>query len=205
MLGSITHSFELMLSSFILGLALGGWWIRRRIDRIADPGALPCVVQVLMGLFAVLTLPVYASTFDLMAWSYDAAAEPDDGWILYNLFSQFLCLLVMLPATFLAGMTLPLITFQLMRSRLGEKSIGNVYAANTLGAIVGVIVARAFRAALPRPEGRARRWVAQSTSRWASLLLYRRGADRARRLRNAWSAAGVAGRAVRACLPARSR
>ena len=27
-LGSATHSFELMLSAFILGLALGAWWIR---------------------------------------------------------------------------------------------------------------------------------------------------------------------------------
>jgi predicted membrane-bound spermidine synthase len=31
-LGSATHSFELMLSSFILGLALGGLWIRKRVD-----------------------------------------------------------------------------------------------------------------------------------------------------------------------------
>ncbi|NIM10899.1 MAG: hypothetical protein GTO45_02830, partial [Candidatus Aminicenantes bacterium] len=32
-LGSSTHAFELMLSAFILGLALGGFFIRRRIDR----------------------------------------------------------------------------------------------------------------------------------------------------------------------------
>ena len=36
-LGASTHSFELMLSSFILGLAFGGYWVKRRIDRIADP------------------------------------------------------------------------------------------------------------------------------------------------------------------------
>ena len=29
-LGSATHSFELMLSAFILGLALGALWVRRR-------------------------------------------------------------------------------------------------------------------------------------------------------------------------------
>ncbi|HKW12366.1 MAG TPA: fused MFS/spermidine synthase, partial [Gemmatimonadaceae bacterium] len=32
-LGSATHSFELMLSAFILGLALGAFWIRGRADR----------------------------------------------------------------------------------------------------------------------------------------------------------------------------
>ena len=36
-LGSSTHSFELMLSAFILGLALGGLYVRRRIERIDDP------------------------------------------------------------------------------------------------------------------------------------------------------------------------
>src|SRR6266699_708955 len=36
-LGASTHSFELMLSAFILGLACGGYWVRRRIDSIADP------------------------------------------------------------------------------------------------------------------------------------------------------------------------
>ena len=32
LLGSATHSFELMLSAFILGMALGAWLIRRRSD-----------------------------------------------------------------------------------------------------------------------------------------------------------------------------
>src|SRR5690606_11330615 len=36
-LGSATHAFELMLSAFILGLALGAFWIRGRADRVKDP------------------------------------------------------------------------------------------------------------------------------------------------------------------------
>jgi spermidine synthase len=47
----------------------------------------------------------------------------------------------MLPATFCAGMTLPLITFVLIREGHGEASIGAVYAANTIGAIIGVFLA----------------------------------------------------------------
>src|SRR5262249_42940492 len=46
-----------------------------------------------------------------------------------------------LPATFCAGMTLPLITYRLLRSPTGEKSIGAVYAVNTLGALLGVGIA----------------------------------------------------------------
>ncbi|MGB9080303.1 MAG: hypothetical protein WCD00_03310, partial [Desulfuromonadaceae bacterium] len=48
---------------------------------------------------------------------------------------------IMLPATFCAGMTLPLITNILFRKGNGEKSVGAVYAANTIGAIIGIFSA----------------------------------------------------------------
>ncbi len=47
----------------------------------------------------------------------------------------------MLPTTFCAGMTLPLITFVLLKGGAGERSIGAVYATNTVGAILGVFLA----------------------------------------------------------------
>ena len=146
-LGASTHAFELMLGSFILGLALGGWWIRGRIDRAADVPRLLAVVQVVMGMLALATLPVYDHVFDFMAWMLAAVQRSEGGWVLFNVLSSVICLLVMLPATFMAGMTLPLITYALLGSRLGEKSIGHVYAANTLGGILGVIIAVHF--ALP--------------------------------------------------------
>ena len=48
-LGASTHSFELMLSTFILGLALGGLGVRRRVDASAEPVRLLGWVQVAMG------------------------------------------------------------------------------------------------------------------------------------------------------------
>ena len=48
-----------------------------------------------------------------------------------------MALAVMLPATILAGMTLPLITMMLVRGPFGERSVGWVYGVNTLGSIVG--------------------------------------------------------------------
>jgi hypothetical protein len=47
-------------------------------------------------------------------------------------------LLVMFPAAFFAGSTLPLFTISLLRKGQGERAIGRVYAANTFGAIIGV-------------------------------------------------------------------
>lgn len=140
-LGASTHAFELMLASFILGLALGGWWIRARIDAIVDPWRFLGRVQVLMGLAAVATLPLYNHTFDLMALLLRSLAPTESGYVLFNIASAGIAMAVMLPATFLAGMTLPLITLLLLRTRVGERSIGFVYAANTSGAIAGVLIA----------------------------------------------------------------
>jgi spermidine synthase len=65
-------------------------------------------------------------------------ARTDLGYVGFTAARYALCLAIMLPATFCAGMTLPLITRTLIRSGSGEAAIGRVYAWNTLGSIVGV-------------------------------------------------------------------
>lgn len=140
-LGSSTHSFELMLSAFIFGLACGGYWVKQRIDGTKDPTRLLGVVQVVMGLLAIATLPLYGTMFEVMTWIMKGVARTETGYALYHVSSHAIALAIMFPATFCAGMTLPLITYALLRRGYGEKSIGAVYAANTLGAILGVFAA----------------------------------------------------------------
>lgn len=140
-LGASTHSFELMLSTFILGLALGGLAVRRLVDSAANPERLLGWVQLAMGLLALATLPVYDRSFELMEYFMKGLARTDAGYAFFNLAGQAVSAVVMLPATFCAGMTLPLITGALMRRGGGERAIGRVYAANTLGAIAGVLLA----------------------------------------------------------------
>ena len=48
-LGASTYSFEIMLASFILGLALGGLWVRQRIDQLPDAVRFLALVQLAMG------------------------------------------------------------------------------------------------------------------------------------------------------------
>jgi len=140
-LGSSTHSFELMLSAFIFGLACGGYWVKRRIDASEDPTRQLGAVQVAMGLLAIATLPLYGTMFEAMTWIMKGVARSETGYALYHVSSHAIALAIMFPATFCAGMTLPLITYALLRRGHGEKSIGAVYAANTLGAILGVFAA----------------------------------------------------------------
>lgn len=140
-LGSATHSFELMLSAFILGLALGAFWIRKRAETIRRPLLVLAWVQVVMGVLAAVSLVFYQWSFSWMATLMAAVGRTDQGYILFSLARYAVCLAIMLPATFFAGMTLPLITRSLLVAGAGEKAIGAVYGANTLGSIVGVALA----------------------------------------------------------------
>ncbi len=140
-LGAATHSFELMLSAFILGIALGAYWIRGRADAMRQPMRTLGIVQWLMGALAVATLPLYMASFDWMAVLIRAFDTTDAGYHGFVLARYAICLLIMLPATFCAGITLPLITNILIRQGAGERAIGAVCGINTLGSIAGVILA----------------------------------------------------------------
>ena len=140
-LGSSTHAFELMLSAFILGLALGGYWVRRRIDGYASPLRALAIMFALMAILGALTLPMYGYAFDVMSATLRTFSATETGYAGFNVISQAIAAAMMIPTTVVAGMTLPLMTHYLLRTDAGEAAIGRVYAANTVGAIAGVLLA----------------------------------------------------------------
>jgi len=140
-IGSATHSFEVMLSAFVFGLAAGGLWVRRRMDRFRRPELVLGFVQILMGVAAVATLPLYALAVRAMGWLMIGDVRTETTWLAFNALRYALCLVIMFPATFCAGMTLPLITHVLLKRGQPEGVIGRVYGWNTLGAIAGATLA----------------------------------------------------------------
>ncbi|WP_282295504.1 spermine synthase [Stenotrophomonas sp. PS02289] len=140
-LGTTIHSFELMLAAFILGIAMGGLWLKNRADRLTSPLVTAGWIQVWMGIAALASMFVYANAFEWVGWLMRVITHTAEGYGVFNLASAGIALLVMFPAAFFAGMTLPLLTLALLREGHGEKSIGQAYAFNTLGAIVGVLAA----------------------------------------------------------------
>lgn len=141
LLSSSSHAFELMVAAFVLGLALGGLWIRRRIDHLADPAHFLAGVQVAMGVLAIGTLLVYGPLFPIMEDLLAALPSTDVGYAVFSLASYAMALVVMLPATFCAGMTLPLVTHLLLRDGGGEGRIGQVYGLNAAGSVLGALLA----------------------------------------------------------------
>jgi predicted membrane-bound spermidine synthase len=140
-LGSSVQSFELMLSAFILGLAIGAFSIKFRIERQENLFSTFSVIQILMGLFAISSLVLYNYTFNLMEWLLGALQHDSGGYYLFTVSGQVLAYLIMLPATICAGMALPLLVRMMHNAGFGEQSVGKIFAADTAGGILGVLLA----------------------------------------------------------------
>lgn len=141
-LGSSTHSFDAMISAFILGLACGGLFARRLIRRFTgDLAPVLGTIQVLMGAFAAMSLYLYRPFFDAVQGAHGIFAKTEAAYPVYSAFKYLLCLALMFPAAFCAGMTLPLITWRLFRETGRESFTGLVYGWNTLGSIGGAAIA----------------------------------------------------------------
>ena len=96
------------------------------------------VTQWAMGALAILTLTAYLALVRLDGVPHPGPRpESSEGYQLFNVAKYGIALAVMLPATFCAGITLPLITRMLLNAGSGERAIGVVYSVNTLGSIVG--------------------------------------------------------------------
>src|SRR5690606_5921064 len=122
-------------------LALGAGVVHAFVDRVRDPVRTLGIIQVGMGLAALASIPVYAAGFDGVAWMVEHASGRPGGYALFNLGRYGLALGVMLPATLLAGMTLPLLTATLVRAGAGEPAIGRVYALHPVGSVTGALAA----------------------------------------------------------------
>ncbi|QJR14571.1 spermidine synthase [Usitatibacter palustris] len=136
-LGASTHAFELMLSAFILGMAIGGLVLALRAPRQERQGVWLAGILFAKGFLAVLAIASYAQVLEFIGWMMTALNRTESGYVLLNVAGHWSSMAVMFPAAMCAGMTLPLATAFLLSRGGGEASIGRVYAANTAGCIVG--------------------------------------------------------------------
>lgn len=135
LLGSSSHSFDQMLSAFILGLALGSAVSGKLLKK--DSLIVLSMAQIFMAFFALCTLYFHQPFWGMMNEANQIFNPTSDGYVCWSLFKYALSMLWMIPTSFFAGMTLPLITLILTRAFKSEAPIGKVYGWNTLGSIVG--------------------------------------------------------------------
>jgi spermidine synthase len=140
-LDNSTHAFTTILTAFLLGIALGSTLIAGFLDRRARLLGWQGGLEVLIGLSAVLAIPVLNHTTPVVERLMGATVDQLLPWKWMGM--RFLTTLsVILVPTLLIGATFPLATKIYARNlrRVGT-ALGNVYAMNTIGGVAGSVVA----------------------------------------------------------------
>jgi spermidine synthase len=136
--GNTTQAVSTILTGFFGGLAIGSFVGGRLADRVRNPLRLYGAIELVLVVVVLLT-PV---TFRLLHELYRGVFPSIEGQPVVLALIRFgLAVLALAPATVLMGATLPTLTRQLSRDRHLSAAFGRLYAANTLGAIVGTFAA----------------------------------------------------------------
>lgn len=140
-LGSSVYAYASMLAAFLIGLASGAACAVRFLNRrkTASPRLLLAILLGSAGALSFGTAYAIQTLPRLFAEIYFRVGPPPEGWWLAQV---GLASIVMFPTTFVLGWVFPLVLEAAgARGRGIASSVGTIYAANTLGTIVGAAAA----------------------------------------------------------------
>jgi spermidine synthase len=135
-LGATVYTFSLILAVFLAGLGLGSSAGALLARDAARPGVALAWCQVL--LCAAIAWAAYVVTESLPYWPVNPSI-PTAPWFQFQL-DLVRCLYAILPGAILWGASFPLALASVAEGTEDPaRLVGGVYAANTLGAIVGAL------------------------------------------------------------------
>jgi spermidine synthase len=140
-LDNSTHAFSTILTAFLIGIALGSAVVARWIDRGGRLLTGLGVLQVMVGVSAVLAIPVLNHTSPVLQRMTDVTPDALLYWKWTGM--RFLTSLsVMLVPTVLMGMAFPLAArIHARRVDSVGTALGNVYSFNTFAGVIGSVAA----------------------------------------------------------------
>jgi spermidine synthase/tetratricopeptide (TPR) repeat protein/MFS family permease len=142
-LGSSIYAFSTMLTTFLLGLALGSALFTQILNRIKWPIQVFALVQIGIALtcYATATLFEKLPYFFLQALSWGLPIFQDHPDRLITILWFTAAMGVMILPTLLFGGTFPLVVkiYYLHAHKMG-RTAGDVYSVNTVGAILGAFL-----------------------------------------------------------------
>ncbi len=136
LLDGTIYGFSGMLAAYLLGLALGSLWIAPRLDSVRDRWDLYTKLQTGASVGALLTMIL----LPMIPWVVTGLLESG----LRGAHAVFpvkvaLAFLTLLAPTFFYGAAFPVVVRLFQGSRRASSSVGEVYAWNTVGCIIGAI------------------------------------------------------------------
>ncbi|MGB5327590.1 MAG: fused MFS/spermidine synthase, partial [Gammaproteobacteria bacterium] len=139
-LGNSTYALTTMLSAFLSGIAIGGYLIRFALEYMKDRLVTFGFIQVLLGIFSALALPLLFFISDPQSMNQYLLETSDQVFTL--IFTSFgVAFLVMLVPAILIGATFPLVGEIVVKDlQKTGSSVGRIYAINTLGNVLGALM-----------------------------------------------------------------
>jgi spermidine synthase len=137
-IGSSVYAFSIMLTTFLTGLAAGAAAVSRFTDRIRRPVMAFAIIEIGVGITSFIGAHLFNDLPYVFVQLYRIIGSNSFTVLLFARF--LISALVMIGPTLLLGALFPLVVRIISTSRAARRSgrtVGEAYAANTIGAIAG--------------------------------------------------------------------
>jgi spermidine synthase len=136
--GNTTQAVSAILTGFFGGMAIGAAVGGRVADRVRSPLRMYGFMECALVVIVIITPVSFALIREVYRGIYPSLEGSPQVLAIVRL---VLAVAALAPATILMGATFPSLTRHLARSDALSKAFGRLYAANTLGAILGTLAA----------------------------------------------------------------
>jgi spermidine synthase len=137
-IGSSVYAFSIMLTTFLIGLAGGATVAARLVDRIRRPVQTFALIEVGIGITSLVGAYLFDDLPYVFVQLYRWVDSSSFGLLLFARF--LIASFVIIVPTFLLGSLFPLVVRIISSGKLARaagRTVGDAYAANTVGAIAG--------------------------------------------------------------------
>ena len=139
--GNTTQAVSAILTGFFGGIAVGSFLGGRIADRVRSPLRMYGVLELTLAVVVIVTPISFRLINDLYRGVYPALEDSPQALALLRI---GFAVVALAPATVLMGATLPTLTRYVARGVTLTGAFSRLYAANTIGAIVGTVLAGFF-------------------------------------------------------------
>lgn len=137
-IGSSVYAFSIMLTTFLIGLAAGATLASRLADRVRRPVLIFGIIEAAVGVTSLIGAYLFNDLPYVFVQLYRWVDSSAFGLLLFARF--LIAAFVMIIPTFLLGSLFPLVVRIVSsgkQARTTGRTVGDAYAANTVGAIAG--------------------------------------------------------------------
>lgn len=137
-IGSSVYAFSIMLTTFLIGLAGGATLASRLADKVRRPVLMFGIIEAAIGVTSLIGAYLFNDLPYVFVQLYRWVDSNSFGLLLFARF--LIAAFVMILPTFLLGALFPLVVRIVSSGNVARttgRTVGDAYAANTMGAIAG--------------------------------------------------------------------